>query len=189
MSLPIALVTAAAARELDDDLAPLSAALDAINTDFSIIDWDDAVIDWSRFGLVVLRSTWDYTMRLDEFLAWAERVADLTTLLNPIDVIRWNTDKHYLAELGRAGVPVVPSFLSSRQTMCRKRLIAFSQRTPMPPSSSSSRASVRARAMRNAMLATTSPARSHMCSACATPIAACCCSRTFQMSMQTARPR
>ncbi|MEO8461304.1 MAG: hypothetical protein ABI451_12310 [Dokdonella sp.] len=110
MSLPIALVTAAAARELDDDLTPLSAALDAIGTDFSIIDWDDAVIDWSRFGLVVLRSTWDYTMRLGEFLSWAGHVAGVTTLLNPIDVIRWNTDKHYLAELDRAGVPVVPSF-------------------------------------------------------------------------------
>ncbi|HXE66082.1 MAG TPA: hypothetical protein VN630_03485, partial [Rhodanobacteraceae bacterium] len=32
-----------------------------------------------------------------------------TRVLNPLDVIRWNTDKHYLGDLARAGVPVVPS--------------------------------------------------------------------------------
>jgi O-ureido-D-serine cyclo-ligase len=30
-------------------------------------------------------------------------------LLNPFEVIRWNTDKHYLGDLARVGVPVVPS--------------------------------------------------------------------------------
>ncbi|HXS21188.1 MAG TPA: hypothetical protein VN735_08135, partial [Steroidobacteraceae bacterium] len=59
--------------------------------------------------LALLRSTWDYTQRFTEFLAWAERVARITTLLNPPPVIRWNTDKHYLRELVRAGVPTVPT--------------------------------------------------------------------------------
>lgn len=105
----IALVTAAAARNLDEDLAPLEAALRAAGVAPSIVEWDDAAIDWSAFRLVVLRSTWDYSTRLAEFLRWVDRVAPLTTLVNPREVVRWNTDKHYLAHLAKAGVPVVPS--------------------------------------------------------------------------------
>ena len=105
----IALVTARAARGTDYDMAPLLAALRAAGTDAHEVDWDDAAIDWGRFDLVLLRSTWDYFERLAEFLDWAARVVERTRLLNPLAVLRWNTDKHYLAELARAGVPVVPS--------------------------------------------------------------------------------
>ena len=105
----IALVTARAARGTDYDMPLLLAALRTAGADVHEVDWDDDAIDWSRFDLVLLRSTWDYFDRLREFLAWAERVAQRTRLLNPLDVIRWNTDKHYLADLARAGVPVVPS--------------------------------------------------------------------------------
>jgi hypothetical protein len=58
----------------------------------------------------VLRSPWDYTQRPAEFLAWCERIGTQTRLLNPLPVVRWNTDKHYLADLAAAGVPVVESF-------------------------------------------------------------------------------
>ncbi|GAA0718206.1 hypothetical protein [Dokdonella soli] len=105
----IALVTAHAARALDDDLAPLVAALNELGTHVQIIDWDDAAADWSHVDLAVLRSTWDYTERLPEFLAWAERTAAHTRLLNPLDVLRWNTDKHYLGALAGRGILIVPS--------------------------------------------------------------------------------
>ncbi len=36
-------------------------------------------------------------------------MSSVTTLLNPQSVIRWNTDKHYLLDLERAQVPVIPS--------------------------------------------------------------------------------
>ncbi|MGB3047514.1 ATP-grasp domain-containing protein, partial [Dokdonella sp.] len=61
------------------------------------------------FDLVVLRSCWDYTERYVEFLVWAERVSHLTRLLNAFAIVRWNTDKHYLADLERAGIAIVPS--------------------------------------------------------------------------------
>lgn len=107
--LHIALVTASAARELDEDLAPLESALREAGADVTIAAWDDAGIDWARFHLVLLRSTWDYTQRLPEFLAWAERTAARTILLNPLPVIRWNTDKHYLRDLEKSGIAIVPS--------------------------------------------------------------------------------
>ena len=111
MSKPlIALVSARSAWALDDDLLPLQHALIAAGTNAERVDWDDTTVDWSRYSIALLRSTWDYTQRLPEFLAWAERTAEITRLLNPLDVVRWNTDKHYLHDLAAAGVPVVPSF-------------------------------------------------------------------------------
>jgi len=74
-----------------------------------ILAWEDESVTWSDFDLVILRSTWNYTEHLEEFLAWAERVAGQTRLVNPLSVIRWNTDKRYLAALEQAGIPVVPT--------------------------------------------------------------------------------
>ncbi|UXI69232.1 ATP-grasp domain-containing protein [Tahibacter amnicola] len=56
----------------------------------------------------MLRSTWDYTRRLPEFLAWIDAASQRTRLFNPPEVVRRNTDKHYLEALAQAGVPVVP---------------------------------------------------------------------------------
>jgi|SRR5215207_1492398 len=105
----VALVTARAARRLDEDLAPLEAALRNAETEVSIVDWDDADADWGAFDLALLRSAWDYSKRLPEFLGWAERVSLLTQLVCPLQVVRWNIDKHYLSDLARARVPTVPS--------------------------------------------------------------------------------
>jgi O-ureido-D-serine cyclo-ligase len=109
VELRIALVTAHAARGLDPDLAPLAVALTRRGFAVATPDWDDPAVDWSSFAAAVLRSTWDYVDRLPEFLDWCERCAARTNLLNPPGVVRWNVDKHYLDDLRRAGVPVVPT--------------------------------------------------------------------------------
>ena len=121
----IALVTAAAARNLDEDLGPLDAAMRAAGVAPSIIEWDDEAIDWSAFGLTVLRSTWDYSTRLPEFLRWSDRISPQTTLVNPREVGRGNTDKHYLEQLANAGVPVVPSTFVEPGEDARRALDAF----------------------------------------------------------------
>ncbi|MDE2137727.1 MAG: hypothetical protein KGJ68_09840, partial [Gammaproteobacteria bacterium] len=81
MTPRVALVTARAARGLDEDMAPLGAALAAAGAASAIVDWDDRAADWRGFDLVVPRSAWDYAERLPEFLAWAEGVARVTTLV------------------------------------------------------------------------------------------------------------
>jgi glutathione synthase/RimK-type ligase-like ATP-grasp enzyme len=69
--------------------------------------WDAGDVDWSAFDLVVVRSTWDYAERRDEFLDWARA---LPRVLNPVPVLEWNTDKQrYLSDLAAAGVPIVPT--------------------------------------------------------------------------------
>jgi len=105
----IALVSARAARALDEDMPPLLSAFGAAGVHAEILDWDEPRAEWARFDAALLRSAWDYTERLDEFLAWIERVASLTMLLNPPPVVRWNADKHYLLELAGSGLPVVAS--------------------------------------------------------------------------------
>lgn len=105
----IALATCADLPDLDPDDVPLLEALRARGVEPVAAVWDDPAVDWSGFDLVVIRSTWDYAQRRPEFLAWAERVEQVTRLSNPFAVVRWNTDKHYLRELEQAGVPVVPT--------------------------------------------------------------------------------
>lgn len=73
------------------------------------VDWSDTAIDWSRFRCAVFRTTWDYFERFGEFEAWLARVESQTRLCNVPSTIRWNLDKHYLADLAARGVPVVPS--------------------------------------------------------------------------------
>lgn len=126
----IALVSVAAARALDDDLAPLLAALDGAGAHAEVVDWDDATADWAAFDLVVLRSPWDYVDRLEAFLAWATRVAARTRLLNPLPVLRWNTDKHYLADLERAGIDIVPSQFVEPGEDAALALAQFRERHP-----------------------------------------------------------
>jgi hypothetical protein len=105
----IALVSTQAALALDEDLPPLVAALRHAGAQVTTPCWDDAAVDWSQFDLAVLRSTWNYVDHVAEFRAWTRRCAQQTLLLNPPEVVDWNTDKHYLVHLHRAGVPVVPS--------------------------------------------------------------------------------
>ena len=80
------------------------------------VDWARADVDWSDFDGAVFRSTWDYSRRFGEFQAWLDRVAGLLPLCNPLPVIRWNADKHYLADLEAAGIPVVPTRFLERGT-------------------------------------------------------------------------
>ncbi|MEU3981616.1 hypothetical protein AB0F77_16190 [Streptomyces sp. NPDC026672] len=93
----------------DRDLPVLVRALTDAGAGATVVAWDDTAADWSAFDLVVIRSTWDYSWRAAEFVAWAERVAAATRLANPAPVVRWNTDKRYLGDLAAAGVPVVPT--------------------------------------------------------------------------------
>jgi hypothetical protein len=104
-----ALATAAEFPALDEDGPALLAALANQGVDAEPAVWTDGGVDWSAYDLVVVRSTWDYHLRRDEFLAWASSVARDTRLLNPVDVLAWNTDKTYLRTLHEAGLPVVPT--------------------------------------------------------------------------------
>jgi hypothetical protein len=100
----IVLAGCPALPEGDGDDAELVAALRQRGQHARWLSWDDP--ETLNADLVILRATWDYIERLDEFLVWSNRVANL---LNPPAAVAWNTDKHYLADLAAAGVPTVAS--------------------------------------------------------------------------------
>jgi O-ureido-D-serine cyclo-ligase len=105
----VALVTDAASLPVDFDMPVLVEACRPLPLNLRVCHWNDTDVDWEFFDAILLRSPWSYTERLEEFLAWCERVSRLDTLVNPLPVLRWNLDKHYLGDLARNSVPVVPT--------------------------------------------------------------------------------
>jgi glutathione synthase/RimK-type ligase-like ATP-grasp enzyme len=103
--MTIAFATCSLLPDGSDDVRALTGALAPLGVEAEPVIWD-AGVDWSRYDLVVIRSTWDYPERRDAFTAWADGLA---RVLNPAGVIRWNTDKRYLRDLAAAGLPVVPT--------------------------------------------------------------------------------
>ncbi|AGL18894.1 RimK family alpha-L-glutamate ligase [Actinoplanes sp. N902-109] len=92
----------------DVDLVPLTEALTGAGLRVGTPVWHDPTIDWSRYDLVVMRCPWDYPERYPEFMAWLDRAAAHTRILNPPRLIRWNIDKRYLDDLRERGVSCVP---------------------------------------------------------------------------------
>ena len=107
--MSIGIATCAELPDLDEDERRLLDALTALGAEAVPAVWDDPLIDWSSFDAVILRATWDYSRRIEEFIAWTRRVASVSILLNPADIVEWNTNKRYLTDLATAGVPVVPT--------------------------------------------------------------------------------
>lgn len=73
------------------------------------VAWDDKHFDWSSTKSVLFRSTWDYFDRFKEFSPWLEVVSSQTILFNSANIIRWNSDKHYLNDLKRKGIHIAES--------------------------------------------------------------------------------
>lgn len=102
----VALVTYTHLPDLDVDDQRLFEPLRIRGIDAVAATWDDPTVDWDTFDLVILRSTWDYPRRQDEFLAWTRTVPRLA---NPATIVEWNTNKSYLQMLSSAGPPVIPT--------------------------------------------------------------------------------
>lgn len=100
--MPVVFATCAALPAGFEDDQP---AAELLGAGFAV--WDDPSVDWGSFEKVVIRSTWDYTPKRAEFIAWAHRVG--SRLSNPPALIEWNSDKRYLADLAASGVPTVPT--------------------------------------------------------------------------------
>jgi glutathione synthase/RimK-type ligase-like ATP-grasp enzyme len=106
----IALATCTDLPHLDGDEEPLVAALRARAIDVVMPAWDQGDAPFLASDLTVIRSTWDYTTKLDAFIAWAQRLEDQGACVqNKASVVRWNTHKRYLQTLADEGIPVVPT--------------------------------------------------------------------------------
>ena len=64
--------------------------------------------DLTGFELILPLFAWGYQRDVAVWYALLDRLAGLP-VVNPVPVLRWNSDKAYLAELGAKGVAVVPT--------------------------------------------------------------------------------
>jgi hypothetical protein len=103
----IAFATCAPLPDGWPDDAPLAEALRERGAEVAYGVWDDGGFDWAGFDSVLIRSTWDYTWHRERFLEWARSLRG--RLDNPPEMVEWNSDKRYLADLAAAGIATVPT--------------------------------------------------------------------------------
>jgi glutathione synthase/RimK-type ligase-like ATP-grasp enzyme len=113
------LVTCEQFPALDPDDRLLADELRERGVNVSIGTWSDPEVDWAASRLCILRSTWDYHRRFEDFIAWVERTSAKTAIRNDAHILKWNAHKSYIRDIERAGVPVVPTAWVAHGSSCR----------------------------------------------------------------------
>jgi len=76
--------------------------------------WNQPNVDWNKFDIALIRSTWDYIDEAPRFLDVLSQIeASSCRLFNPLNAVRWNIDKNYLFDLEKSGAPIVPTYSTS----------------------------------------------------------------------------
>jgi glutathione synthase/RimK-type ligase-like ATP-grasp enzyme len=103
----ISIAIATSKSELPASDQALVVALAERGLDARAVIWSDKQQPWREFDAVVVRSCWDYHVRVEEFLRWiAFLERNGVSIFNSPDLIRWNANKIYLAELAAAGIAI-----------------------------------------------------------------------------------
>ena len=111
----VALVTYRDLPDLNADDRLAADALTRLGLIPDAVCWDDPAVNWLEYRAVVLRSTWDYHHRTGEFHAWIDRMEAIgAPLWNRPPVLRWNTDKKYLARLSNPLLHPPPTVILDR---------------------------------------------------------------------------
>ena len=86
--------------------------------------WDNPDYDWQSTDFAIFRTTWDYFDRYDEFNNWLSKTSELTSFVNPLELVKWNADKIYLKELSEKGIEIPPTiFLEIGDSRSLKELV------------------------------------------------------------------
>jgi glutathione synthase/RimK-type ligase-like ATP-grasp enzyme len=73
----------------------------------SAVLWSSPQVAWQTFDAVVIRSCWDYHLRVNGFLDWITQLEHAgIAVLNSPSLIRWNFNKRYLKELSGHGIRI-----------------------------------------------------------------------------------
>ncbi|WP_315818225.1 hypothetical protein [Paraflavitalea speifideaquila] len=94
----------------NDEYTDLLVFLTSKALDITAAVWNDEKVDWKNFDVVIIKSPWDYHENLAAFTGWLDRISNLSIkVLNPVDLIKWNSDKHYLQAIANNGLPIIQS--------------------------------------------------------------------------------
>ncbi len=107
----LAFLTSETHAHLHEDDRPLVPLLEKRGIEVSPVVWSRPEGERDQTaGATLIRTPWDYSDRLPEFLAFLEGEARRKAIFyNPIELIRWNLDKRYLLALEAKGIPIVPT--------------------------------------------------------------------------------
>lgn len=110
MTLRIAIAASTLAPGIHKDDELFVAELRARGWQCEAAIWNDPNVDWRAFDAVLIRSIWDYFQNYAAYLRWLdllERAA--VPVVNPIALLRWNSNKRYLLDLERSGIAIIPT--------------------------------------------------------------------------------
>jgi glutathione synthase/RimK-type ligase-like ATP-grasp enzyme len=106
----VAFATYEQAPALTDDDRLAADALRERGVETQPVVWNARDVDWARFDLTVIRSTWDYPDQPAAYARWVEGFLPRPGhLWNPAAVVLSTLDKRYLIGLAEQGVEVVPT--------------------------------------------------------------------------------
>lgn len=98
------------AFEFDEELGSLRPAFAQLDMMLEPVLWDEADRHAERFNAMLPLMVWDYFEGHERrFLDVMTRANERTRLLNPPDLLRWNSDKLYLDVMARRGAKVIPT--------------------------------------------------------------------------------
>jgi glutathione synthase/RimK-type ligase-like ATP-grasp enzyme len=88
---------------------PQAAALADVGLEVEPVSWTEPR-DLAEFDLILPLVAWGYHKRYVEWRAFLDRLErDRLPVANPVALLKWNSNKAYLAELGEKGIPTVPT--------------------------------------------------------------------------------
>lgn len=109
--MKVGIVTCAKFPHLIDEEKPLLELFAKKGIQATPLVWNNTSTDWEHYDCLLLRSTWDYHLHVEEFFSWLDHLKKQNiTTLNPLEVVNWNHHKFYLRELEKKGVNIIPTF-------------------------------------------------------------------------------
>jgi glutathione synthase/RimK-type ligase-like ATP-grasp enzyme len=83
-----------------------------------LITWDNLNINWKHYDAIIIRSIWDYHLKYQKFLIWLETIKKLYIhVANPVNILKWNTNKNYLLDLANQGVKCIPTLFIDKNNL------------------------------------------------------------------------
>lgn len=122
--MTVGFVTCTDIGGITDDDERLASVIRDSGVPVRAVVWD-AEAPPDDVGALIIRSPWNYHLSPEAFLGWVDRAAALATVWNDPSIVRWNSHKEYLLELGSAGLPVAETVLCHKHEGANLRQIMY----------------------------------------------------------------
>jgi len=101
--------------ELTEQIAKLKPAFAATGMELDLVRWREAGEKAKDYEAMLPLFVWDYFENNEAtFLGQITEASQHTKVLNPPEVLKWNSDKSYLDEMAKSGAPVIQTLYLER---------------------------------------------------------------------------